>query len=314
MKYIILFLIALIPFSLNAQQINFLGNIDCTILQNEKYGDNELNNFDIILPKSNKPTALIIFIHGGGFVNGDKDECYKWRKEDVTYFLKNNIAYATINYRFYKSNDAVGVNKCLTDIKTALQYIRFNAKKYNINKELIGCYGISAGAGSSLYLAFHDDMAIKNDKSLLGESTRIKCAGAIATQATYDVFRWLKFIPNLKLVVTLKKKQFYNTIANFYGYPDYKSFEPDRAKKTQQLDMLQMITPDDPPIYVMNLQKERFPVNYGIIEHHREHAMILDSYLRKQNIEHKVFIYSKKIKTENDINVPLKEFMVNHLK
>ena len=314
MKYFIFIVIALIPLSLNAQKPDFLTSIDCTIAQNERYGDNKENVFDIFLPKTNKPTALIIFIHGGGFINGDKDECYKWRKEDITYFLKNNIAFATINYRFFNSNDSVGVKKCIADIKTALQYIRFHAKKYNINKELIGCYGISAGAGSSLYLAFHDDLAIKNDTTLLGESTRIKCAGAIATQATYDVFRWLKFIPNLRLVVNLKKKQFYNFIANFYGYPDYKSFEPNRTKLIQQLDMLEMITPDDPPIYVMNLQKERFPKNYGIIEHHRGHAIILDETLKKQHVEHEVFIYSKTIKTENDIHSPLKEFMVNHLK
>lgn len=314
MKLISILLISLLSISLNAQNTDFLTGFDCKILLNEKYGKAEREAFDIILPASGKPTALIIFIHGGGFVFGDKNDAYEYGKEDIKYYLERGIAFATLNYQFFKKDDSIGVGRCLNDVKTALQYIRHNAKKYNIDKELIGCYGISAGAGSSLYLAFHDDMALKNDTTLLGESTRIKCAGAIATQATYDLFRWMDYIPHLKFVVSLRKKQFYNAMANFYGYPNYQSFKPMEDSIPRQFDMLKMISEDDPPIYIINLQKKRFPSNFNVIEHHKEHAVILSEYLEKASLKQYVYILNDSIKSTKDVSFPIRDFMVNNLK
>jgi hypothetical protein len=314
MKFIALIFTVFIPFLINAQNLDFLNGINYTIFRNEKYGIVERNVFDIIIPKSNKPTALVIYIHGGGFVSGDKDDAIKWRKEDIKFFLNKNIAFATINYQFYKTNDSIGVGRCLDDIKHAIQFIRHNAKKYNIDREFIGVYGHSAGAGASLYLAFHDDMAAKQDTSLYGESTRIKCAGALETQATYNVFRWLEFIPNLKLVVGLRKKMFYNSMANFYGYPNYSGFSLIRNQITQKYDMLDMISPDDPPIYILNLQKKRFPLTFGIIQHHRAHALILAKFLANNKIPNETNVYNKSIKSEADTKLSIRGFMLNHLK
>ena len=314
MKLITILFFSFISLIVNAQPFDFLSGIDCKTLQNEKYGKAERNIFDIIMPTSGKPTALIIYIHGGGFAFGDKKEAYDYGKEYIKYYLDKGIAFATINYQFYNTDDSIGIGRCLNDVKTALQFFRHNSHKYNIDKGNIGSYGISAGAGSSLYLAFHDDMALKSDTTLLGESTRIKCAGAIATQATYNLFRWMDYIPNLKFVVSLKKKQFYNSMANFYGYPDYQSFSPMEDSISQQFDLLKMISVDDPPIYIINMQKERFPKNYGIIEHHREHAIILSEYLEKFKVRHEVYIYSDSIKSEKDVNLPIRDFMVNNLK
>ncbi len=314
MKLISILLISLLSISLNAQNTDFLTGVDCKILLNEKYGKAEREVFDIIMPASGKPTALIIFIHGGGFAFGDKNDAYEYGKEDIKYYLNKDIAFATLNYQFFKTDDSIGIGRCLNDVKTALQYIRHNAKRYNIDKEFIGCYGISAGAGSSLYLAFHDEMALKNDTTLLGESTRIKCAGAIATQATYDLFRWMDYIPHLKFVVSLRKKQFYNAMANFYGYPNYRSFKPMEDSIPLQFDMLKMISADDPPIYIINIQKKRFPSNFNVIEHHREHAIILSEYLEKAGVKHYIYIFSDSIKSEKDVSLPIRDFMVNNVK
>ncbi len=43
---------------------------------NEKYGSHEKNTFDIWLADSKKPTPLVIYIHGGGFTEGDKSKYY----------------------------------------------------------------------------------------------------------------------------------------------------------------------------------------------------------------------------------------------
>jgi hypothetical protein len=157
-------------------------------------------------------------------------------------------------------------------------------------------------------------MAIKQDTTLLGESTRIKCAGALATQATYNVFRWLEFIPDLKLIVGLRKKMFYNSMANFYGYPNYSSFKSMKNLITKKYDMLDMISPDDPPIYLLNLQKKRFPLSFGIIQHHRAHALILAKFLAKNKIPYDIYIYDKNIKSESDTKLSVRDFLSDHLK
>ena len=38
----------------------------------QSYGDHKRNKFDMWLAKSENPTPLVIYIHGGGFVGGDK--------------------------------------------------------------------------------------------------------------------------------------------------------------------------------------------------------------------------------------------------
>jgi acetyl esterase/lipase len=314
MRPLSLLIVFLTSLSLSAQEAGFINNHGWTVLKNERYGPGERNLFDIVLPVSGTPTALVIYIHGGGFVAGDKDVPFKWRQQDVKWFLEHNIAYASLSYSFYKTSDSAGVNRCLQDVVMALQYIRHHAAKYNISKERIGCYGHSAGAGSSLYLAFHDDFAKPGDTTLLGESTRIRCCGALDTQATYDLFRWLDFIPGLNTVVGLAKKPFYAAIANFYGYPDYPSFSPVQDQTVAKLDMLRMISQDDPPTYVMNLQKQRVPVSFGIIQHHRRHALILDEILTEKKVEHIAFVRTSTIKAEKDVSEPVTEFIAKYLK
>jgi hypothetical protein len=313
MKYLIIIIIFFASMtSINAQNLDYLNQEKFKVYTDLNYGTFERNKFDLILPTEQSPHGLVIYIHGGGFKIGDKKFLYK-RKADIEHFIESNIAVATINYRFYTNNDSLGVKICLTDVKKALQYIRHNAKKYNIDKERIGCYGISAGAGSSLYLAFHDEMAIKGDTTLLGESTRIKCAGAIATQSTYDVFIWKKVIPLLKLFIPLKKKMFYNAAANFYGYEDYKSLKNQKNEIRESLDMLGMIDTQDPPVYLMNLLPESFPKNNFIIQHHKKHAMVVSKTMNKHNIENHLYT-SKNAEKEEDIDFSIRTFLVQHLK
>jgi hypothetical protein len=311
----LLFLWFLLFFSLEAaaQSIDIWNTGHCTFRKDEKYGEPEKNKFDIIMPQSSTPTALIIFIHGGGFVQGDKEDAYSSRSQDIANVLQRNIAFASLNYRFSSPDDSLGVAVYLKDIRTALQYIRHHADKYNVVKERVACYGSSAGAGSSLYLAFHDDFALKGDTTLLGESTRITCVGALATQATYDVFRWEAFIPGLDSLMAKLKDKFYEDAAHFYGYPTYKAFEPQRATISREFDMLQMISPDDPPVYIMNLQKETGSKGMGAIQHHRAHAFIFAEYLERNGIEHEVYVYGEQTTSEKDIPDPIREFLVRHL-
>jgi hypothetical protein len=61
------------------------------------------------------------------------------------------------------------------------------AREYNLNPNAIALTGGSAGAGISLWVGFHDDMADPaSDDPVKRESTRISAMGVGNAQTTYD--------------------------------------------------------------------------------------------------------------------------------
>jgi carboxylesterase type B len=235
--------------------------------ENEQYGDHPRNTFDIWLAESKTPTPLVIYIHGGGFTGGDKSKYFE--SEDLVRFLDAGVSVATINYRFM-TEAPFGIKACFNDAKRCLQYIRYNAEKYNIDKTRIACSGGSAGAGTALWLAFHDDMADpENFDPVLHESTRLTCAGAFATQSTYDIFQWEKTI-GIPISDTTDQLK---AIATAFGM---KSLNRDelfgQQRIRQELDFLGRMDKNDPPIFVFNKHKDGIPVNEDELNHHPLHA------------------------------------------
>jgi acetyl esterase/lipase len=59
------------------------------------------------------------------------------------------------------------------DCARAIQYARYHAKEFNIDPKRVAATGSSAGGMTSLWLAFHGDLADpKNADPVLRESTR----------------------------------------------------------------------------------------------------------------------------------------------
>lgn len=92
---------------------------------------------DLYLPRNKElPSPLVIWIHGGGFTQGDKTMF-------VPTFLTNyGYAVASINYRF--STDAPFPAQLL-DCKSALRFLRENAPKFRLDSSRIAIFGGSAG-------------------------------------------------------------------------------------------------------------------------------------------------------------------------
>jgi len=273
---IMLFMTPLMTFP----QENVKISSDTKILKDVHYNKYSQTTFDLYLPalKMGK-MPLVVFFHGGSFIHGDKSEI-----EDqiplISSLLEKGIAFASVNYRYRVDNDSLGVMRCIEDATDFIRFIRFHAETYCIDSEHIGCYGESAGAGISLFIAFHEDMAVPSSQNpLFRESTRIQCVGAIITQSTYNLFRWKKILPGFRLIYLLKKKTLNNQIANFYGFSSYKSFKPFKKEITEKLDMLKMITSDDPPVWLCNIKTKEYkrgiPHNETQMFHHPRHAEVV---------------------------------------
>ncbi len=110
--------------------------------------------------ESEKPAPLLFFIHGGGWTGGNRASGLGGLLPEM---LKAGISVVSIEYRFVQEAQSAGVKPPvewpLHDAARALQFVRSKAGEWNIDKQRIGASGGSAGACSSLWLAFHPDMA-----------------------------------------------------------------------------------------------------------------------------------------------------------
>jgi acetyl esterase/lipase len=150
-------------------------------LANVPYGPHERNVLDLWKAASDRPTPLVIYIHGGGFSMGDKGTA---SKVFVDACLAHGISVAAINYRY--STQAVYPAPFM-DSARAVQFLRLHAKEYNLAPKAFGATGGSAGAGISLWMGFHDDLADPNNGDpVLRQSTRLSAMAVTNAQTTYD--------------------------------------------------------------------------------------------------------------------------------
>jgi acetyl esterase/lipase len=146
-----------------------------------RYGPHERNVLDLWLAQASKPAPLVIYYHGGGFSGGDKRSI---PAELANKLLDSGIHVAAANYRL-SGTDPYPAQ--MLDSARALQFLRLNAKRYNIDPERIGAFGGSAGSGISQWLAFHEDLADPdNPDPVLRESTRLKAVAPFNAQSSYD--------------------------------------------------------------------------------------------------------------------------------
>ena len=223
-------------------------------LANVAYGSHERQVLDFWKAKSATPTPVLFFIHGGGWVASDKSQV---EDADLDKYLAAGVSVVSINYRYATQAMIAGVKPPvewpLHDAARALQFVRSKAAEWNLDKARIGASGGSAGACSSLWLAFHDDMADpKSTDPVARESTRLWCAAVVGAQTTLDPQQMKEWTPNSR-----------------YGGHAF-GFMPDPTdRKTRDTQFPQflaarekilpwikeyspygLVTADDPPIYL----------------------------------------------------------------
>lgn len=270
---------------------------------NESYGPHERNNFDIWLAKSETPTPLVIFIHGGGFIGGDKSRYYE--SKDWPRLLEAGVSVASINYR-YMNEPPYGILSSMNDSKRCLQYIRYNADKYNIDKNLIACSGGSAGAGTALWLAFSDDMAEpESEDPVLRESTKIVAAGAFVVQSTYDILRWSEIIG----LPAEKSSEELQIIARAFGLKSAEGVDLyAQTEIRNNLDFLKKMSVDGAPFFVFNDKEAGIPTNEDELQHHPFHTKALKE--RADEVGLEAVVYAPAIGLIDESGKDLVEFLL----
>ncbi len=155
-----------------------------------RYGPHFGNDFDIYLAESDTPTPLVVWLHGGAFLHGSKSGV---PSDLLRLCLANGISVASVNYRL---SQQAPFPAAFHDAARAIQYLRFDAGRWNIDREKICASGSSAGGGISLWLACTKDLANPDSHDMVARySSRPNLLACIDTQSSYDPNFMRKFLP-----------------------------------------------------------------------------------------------------------------------
>lgn len=129
----------------------------------------EHQKLDIAFFKKGKPRALLVWIHGGAFMGGDKAENYAIWSD----LMKSGYAVATINYRL--SGDAKWPAQ-ITDCKAAIRFLRAHAKDYNLAPGRIAVWGSSAGGHLAALVGTSGEAKKLDVGEYLDQSSAVSCS------------------------------------------------------------------------------------------------------------------------------------------
>src|SRR6266542_941123 len=241
---------------------------------NLAYDKHERQVLDFWQAKSEKPTPLVLYIHGGGWQGGDKSSL---GAAAIKQYLDAGISVAAINYRYVKQAAELKieppVKAPLEDAARALQLIRSKATEWNLDKKRVGATGGSAGGCSSLWLAFHDDLADpKSDDPVARESTRLYCAAVSGAQVSLDPKELREWIPN------------YGYGAHAFGLPSFQSLYDNRAKVLKwikEYSPIEHVSKDDPPIF-LEYPSQKVPPVVGEKQTDPTHSAVLGLKLQER--------------------------------
>jgi acetyl esterase/lipase len=243
---------------------------------NAKYGPHERNVLDLWQARSETPTPLMIYIHGGGFRGGDKRTL---SPQVLNQCLEAGISVAAINYRL---TDVAPFPAAHHDSARAVQKLRRRAGEWNLDKTRFAATGGSAGGGISLWLAFHDDLAkLDSDDPVERESTRLTCVAVSGAQSSYD--------PRFTAAIGLPRFESHQFFYPFYGITR-DEFDSDKAHKLyDEAAAITHLTADDRVPVHLTYGFGDVPIDentsIGTIVHHPKFGIVLKERMDKLNVE-----------------------------
>ena len=108
------------------------------LVRNQDYGEkgNSRQMLDLYLPLKPEGRPLVVWIHGGAWRKGSKENL------PMTWLLHEGYALASLNYRL---TDEAKFPAQAHDCKGAIRWLRANAKRFGYDASKIGIAGSSAG-------------------------------------------------------------------------------------------------------------------------------------------------------------------------
>lgn len=219
--------------------------------------DHKSQMLDVYLAKTDKPAPVMVYIHGGGWRAGSKNRI-------PGFLAKANdegwLAVISVEYRF---TDVAPHPAQVDDCARAIQFVRHNAKKWNLDAKRMGVTGGSAGGHLSAYMALQDDEAKPDSKDPVErQSSRVSFAIPFAGPTDW----------NLLGKIEHKHPAYRQLLGYEPGTPAAKM----SAKLKNDVSPLHFVSKDDPPMLIVHGDAD------VIVPF--EHATVLETALKKVSV------------------------------
>lgn len=167
----------------------------------------EKQTLDLYLPSGLKgPYPLIIYIHGGAWEFGDKNDGHE---DDWKGLVNEGYALASINYRLI---DEANYPESLLDCKRALDYLKKHAEQFDLDLDKVAVVGSSAGGYFALMLA----STVNNPKFKINDEDEMDIKSCIAWYAPTD-FTTAKSLIRNSLMNQIKYGVAIKVMEKFFG-------------------------------------------------------------------------------------------------
>jgi hypothetical protein len=111
--------------------------------RNVAYGPHERQVLDIYHASCcDRPQGVVLFVHGGAFIRGDKDANEHIYANFLTYFVRHG--YIGINLEYRQAPEATYPGS-VADVNYGLRWLKTNAERFNTRADWVGAMGTSSG-------------------------------------------------------------------------------------------------------------------------------------------------------------------------
>ncbi|MBC8452516.1 MAG: alpha/beta hydrolase [Spirochaetes bacterium] len=266
--------------SLVTSKVHFdLSGTDARYGDNIAYDNYTETVFDVYIPKSDNPVPVVIFFHSGALFGGNRKDVQEGvLAETVSTLLKGGVAVVSADYRMYgTTGNPLPISLQIEDCRNLIQYLLDSAKLLGINPDRVALSGEGFGGGIALWFAVQQGAESMSADSLLAAASR-------NGPASFDPEVWTAMDRMFSGIAD--PDSYIRTLAPESMLDIFKTKD-----SVLKLDMLSMITPDTPPIWVQNtVSQYKSPETVAEILQHPAQAYALRMAMTEAGLrEHSVW-------------------------
>ena len=215
------------------------------------YGPHERQKLDVFKPTQAKGAPVVVFVHGGAFVRGNKSDNGEIYDNVLYYFARKGCVGVNVEYRLAPESQYPGAAE---DVRDSLAWIRANIAQYGGDPQRIFLIGHSAGGTHVATYVFDPVMARKDDDGLAGLvliSARLRAdalpanpnAQAVrayfgADESLYPARSPVTHAANSKLPVLIAIAEFENPLLDAYGAEMYQALRLSRERTPRLIQLM----------------------------------------------------------------------------
>jgi acetyl esterase/lipase len=253
--------------------------------------EDQPQKMDIYYPQSGGPWPVLMYVHGGSWVELDKAEGAGWN-----YLNAQGYLVVSVNYRL--ATMTVKFPVMIEDVKCAVRYLRAHRAEYNLDPDHIGAVGASAGGHLVALLGTSDPSAGWDVGEYPDQSSRIQ---AVVTESGLS-----DFTHEVKGGVDM---------AIYFAFGDLaRPNSPGMAAASP----VTYITPDDPPFLIIHGDQDgTVPLEQAQVLNQRlTEAGVPSTLVIVQNAGHDLKALPGKtaVPSQEEISKTILEFLEKNLK